>query len=241
MGAEPMAYRCAVARLTVIRHGESTANAVFARAAETGDPDLAVPERTDAEVPLSEPGLRQARAAGRWYALLGPEDRPAVVVCSPYLRAVQTWDAMAAAAREMDVEPVDALVDERLRDREMGALELMTWPAVREKAAPEAARRERAGEWFYRPPGGESLADVALRVRDFLDDLSGAAPGRHVLVVAHDAVVTAVRQVLAGIGAPPPDTTPVANASVSRWDGDGTRMRLARYGAVDHLEDLGSG
>lgn len=236
-----MTYHCGLARLTVIRHGQSTANVLFAEAEETGDPALAVPERTDAGVPLSRWGVRQARAVGRWFARLSPADRPEIVVCSPYLRAVQTWDAVAVTAREANVPAADALIDERLRDREMGALELMTGPAIRERAVDEAARRERVGEWFYRPPGGESLADVTVRVRDFLNEVRVPAAGRHVLLVTHDSVAAAVRRVLAGVGAPPPDPEPVRNASVSTWEGDGTRMRLSRFGAVDHLEGSGTG
>lgn len=227
---------CALGRLTVVRHGQSTANAVFARAVETGDSAVAVPEPCDAVVPLSAAGVAQARAAGRWLGRLPDADRPTLVVCSPYLRAVQTWEAMAAVARALGASPGEAHVDERLRDREMGVLELLTPPALRERAPEEAARRERVGDWHYRPPGGESLADVVLRVRDFLTEASAAAPpGTHLLLIAHDAVVLAVRQVLAGIGAPPPEPTAIPNASVSRWDGDGTRMRLVEFGAAGHL------
>ncbi|MBF6055102.1 hypothetical protein GO002_24995 [Streptomyces eurocidicus] len=60
------------------------------------------------------------RAAGRWLASLGPADRPDLAVSSPYLRALQSWDGMAARAREQGCTPPSALVDERLRDREMG-------------------------------------------------------------------------------------------------------------------------
>jgi broad specificity phosphatase PhoE len=209
---------------------------LFARAAETGDPALVVPEPTDAQVPLSDAGVRQARAAGAWLARLEPADRPDVVVCSPYRRAVATWDTMAATARETGAFPAAPLVDERLRDRETGVLELMTPAAVRATVPAEAARRERLGDWFYRPPGGESQADVALRVRDFLDELRGAAAGRHVLLVTHDTVAVAIRRILAGIGAPSADAAPVANASLSTWDGDGARMRMTGFGAVGHLD-----
>ncbi|MFI1095670.1 histidine phosphatase family protein [Streptomyces sp. NPDC020917] len=237
---EPLAYPCALRRLSVVRHGQSSANVVFARAAETGDPALSVPEPCDAVVPLSPLGVEQARAAGRWLGGLAAADRPDVVVCSPYLRAVQTWEAMAEAAGRTAPAPAPAgaLLDERLRDREMGVLELLTPAAMRERAPEEAARRLRVGDRSYRPPGGESSADVTLRVRDFLGELSGSAPPRaHVLLVAHDAVVLAVRQVLSGIGAPDPGPVEIPNASVSRWDGDGTRMRLAEFAAVGHLPE----
>ncbi|MFE0787108.1 histidine phosphatase family protein [Streptomyces mutabilis] len=47
-------------------------------------------------------------------------------------------------------------------------------------------RRELIGEWCYRPPGGEAFTDVVVRVGHFIHDLERAAPGRRVLVVAHD-------------------------------------------------------
>ncbi|GAA3737743.1 histidine phosphatase family protein [Streptomyces tremellae] len=238
-------------RLSVVRHGESVANAVFARAVATGDAGLVV-EGTDARVGLSERGVREARALGRWLAGAGAE-RPGLAVVSPYVRARQTWEAMAVAAGRAGAEVPAALVDERLRDREMGVLELLPPPAVAARAPEEAARRERLGEWFYRPPGGESLADVVLRVRDFLTELRADPPCAHVLLVAHDSVAVAVRQVLAGIGAPPAQDVPVPNASVSVWErapaggdfadggptggdpADGRRLRLVEFGGVRHL------
>jgi broad specificity phosphatase PhoE len=239
-------YGCGLARLTVVRHGQSTANEVFARAARTGDPDLAVGEAgeaIDARVPLSARGVRQAEALGRWLAGLGARERPDVVVCSPYARAVRTWEVMAAVAAVAGAAGVagvsygPALVDERLRDREMGALELMTPVAVRAYAPAQADRRERVGEWFYRPPGGESLADVTLRVRDFLTELGRGAAGRRVLLVAHDAVVPAVGRVLAGIGGALPAILPsqVPNASVSSWESEGAGLRPVVIGSTEHL------
>src|SRR4051794_29854014 len=215
MVTETLGYRCSLRRLTALRHGQSSANVVFARAVRTGDPSVAVPEPCDAVVPLSPLGVVQARAAGQWLGRLNGVDRPTVVVCSPYVRAVQMWEVMAGAAGKLGLVPARALLDERLRDREMGVLELMTPPALRTRAPEEADRRDRVGDWFHRPPGGESMADVTLRVRDFLTEVSVNAPGEHVLLVAHDAVVLAVRQVMAGIGGPPPDVVPVPNASIS--------------------------
>ncbi|MEW2547174.1 phosphoglycerate mutase family protein [Streptomyces sp. NPDC047002] len=227
-----------------MRHGESVANAVFARAVAAGDAGLVV-EGTDAQVGLTERGVREAGALGRWLAGAGAE-RPGLAVVSPYARALRTWEEMAGAAERAGAEVPAALVDERLRDRETGVLELLPPPAVAARAPEEAARRERLGDWFYRPPGGESLADVVLRVRDFLTELRAEPPCAHVLLVAHDSVAVAVRQVLAGIGAPPPADAPVPNASVSVWErdpgdgngdgaGDGGRLRLVEFGGVRHL------
>lgn len=229
----------------MVRHGRSTANVLYERAVETGDAGLVV-EGGDAEVPLAREGVRQAEALGRWLAGLAPEEQPGLVVASPYIRARQTWAVMADVAGAAGCPVPEALVDERIRDREMGVLELMPPPAVLAAAPEEAARRARLGEWFYRPPGGESLADVTLRVRDFLSELRDGAAGRHVLVVAHDGVVLAVRRALGGVGGigegggdlPVPDAAAVPNASVSRWDATpecGDRMRLVLLGDVGHL------
>lgn len=231
---EPIPFPCGLAQLTVVRHGQSTANVLFARAAETGDARASL-DCADARVPLSALGARQAGAVGRRLAGLAVAGRPDVVVCSPYRRALQTWDEMVRTARESGYAPPPAWVDERLRDRERGVLELLSPAAVRARTPEEAARAERAGAWWYRPPGGESLADVTLRVRDFLTELRDAAAGRRVMLVAHDAVVMAVRHVLAGLGSPVPDSPPVANASISRWDGDGRSLRLAEFGSTAHL------
>lgn len=214
--------------LTAVRHGQSTANVAFEEAERTGATGLLV-AGADADVPLSELGRAQAAALGARLAALAPE----VVVCSPYLRARQTWETAAATAAGHGWRPPPVRIDARLRDREMGVFELHPPAAIAHRAPHEAEQRARLGDWAYRPPGGESLADVASRVRDFVAEIGRAAPGRHVLVVAHDGVVLALRHVIAG--APVPDGLVMPNASVSRWAGDGRRLRLVTWGDTAHL------
>ncbi|MFF4713480.1 histidine phosphatase family protein [Streptomyces eurythermus] len=230
-----LAPPCALGALWAVRHGQSTANRAFALAERSGSTALPVPGR-DRDVPLSPLGLAQAHALGDWLARQPPATGPDLVVCSPFTRARQTWQAMADRARRDGAAPLPVLVDERLRDREMGVFELHPPAALRARAPEEAARRELLGEWWYRPPGGEALTDVAVRVGQFVGDLRWAAPSRRVLLVAHDAVVLALRHVLAGIGAPAPDRLPpVPNASVSSWLGDGRRLHPASWGDTAHL------
>ncbi|MFE7837907.1 histidine phosphatase family protein [Streptomyces sp. NPDC057474] len=242
---EGLALPYTLASLWAIRHGQSTANVAYAEAERTGSA-VPLPGR-GAEVPLSELGRGQAGALGDWLAGIarggdgeaGDSARsgPDLVVCSPYVRARQTWELMAGHPR---VVPPPLLVDERLRDREMGIFEMHPPGAQRARAPAETARRALVGDWFYRPPGGEALTDVVLRVRDFVTELDRAAPGRRVLLVAHDAIAVAVRLVCAGLGATSPGRLPpVPNASVSQWETDDEgRLRLARWGDTAHL-DLG--
>ncbi|GGK21119.1 hypothetical protein GCM10011583_61330 [Streptomyces camponoticapitis] len=149
----------------------------------------------DRDVPLSELGAAQSSLLGNWLAGQPPGREPDLVVCSPYLRAWQTWDVMADRAANLGKARLHALVDERLRDREMGVFELHPPAALHARSPEEAARREVLGEWCYRPPGGEAFTDVAVRVGQFVSDLGRAAPGRRVLIVAHDGVIIALRHV----------------------------------------------
>ncbi|MBE1597907.1 broad specificity phosphatase PhoE [Streptomyces stelliscabiei] len=225
----------------VVRHGQSTANVAYAEAERTGS-TVPLPGR-GGDVPLSELGRTQAGALGGWLAGIagtGGEEAPDggpgpdLVVCSPYVRARQTWEAMAGHPRAV---PPPLLVDERLRDRETGIFEMHPPDARRARAPEEAARWALVGDWFYRPPGGEALTDVVLRVRDFVGELDRVAPGRRVLLIAHDAIAVAVRLVCAGLGAACPDgLPPVPNASVSQWESDGGRLRLTRWGDTAHLD-----
>ncbi|UED86687.1 histidine phosphatase family protein [Streptomyces profundus] len=231
MGDGVLPGRFRLAELVAVRHGESVSNVVFAEAAREGRADERLAYR-DAAVELTPRGVAQAEALGARLAGWPAQRRPEWVLCSPYTRARQTWDVVA---RGLDAPP-PVVVDERLRDREMGVFELLTPLAIERRAPEEAARRAKVGEWFYRPPGGESFADVTLRVRDLLREVSEAVPGSRVLVVAHDAVVVALARAVAGLGVEPrPEARPVPNASLTRWTGDGTRLRLAEFGDAAHL------
>lgn len=226
--AGALGARLALGGVDVVRHGQSTANAAFA----AGDPVGG----SDADVGLSELGVHQADLAGRWFA--GLRHGPDLVVCSTYRRAGDTWAGMAHTAAALGAVLPPVVADERLRDREMGVFELLPPAALLARDPAEAERRARLGDWAYRPPGGESVSDVALRVRDFLHELDRTLPGGRVLLVAHDAVVAAVRFVAEGVGAvPPAGVPPVPNASVSRWSGDGRRLRLVRWADTAHLAE----
>ncbi|MFJ6212931.1 histidine phosphatase family protein [Streptomyces sp. NPDC092296] len=204
------------AALLAVRHGESTANAAFAVAEASGATEVPISCR-DADIPLTPLGHRQAAALAGRLAALPPERRPQSIWCSPYDRARQTAQPVAAALGGLPVR-----IDERLRDRELGVLEMLTSAAILARHPDEAARRRRLGELYYRPPGGESWADVALRLRSVLADLAEREGGRRVLLVCHDVVVLMLRQVLEGLDeaallAVHAAEGPVRNASLSEW------------------------
>src|SRR6478609_2650117 len=171
----------AVTQLWLVRHGESVANIAASRAEHEGLERIPIDIR-DADVPLSAAGREQAEALRTWWEA----NSAAIDACwvSPYRRARETLEI----ARADDDGPVGAIVDERLRDRELGILDLLTRRGVEALHPEEADRRRHLGKFYHRPPGGESWADVALRLRSFLRDELPARDGGG-LVVAHDAVV----------------------------------------------------
>src|SRR3546814_12403268 len=84
---------------------------------------------------------------------------------SPYRRARQT---LAIALGEYAAV---VGVDERIRDRELGVLDRLTTNGVERLYPEEAERRRHLGKYYHRPPGGESWAAAALRLRSSLGDL----------------------------------------------------------------------
>ncbi|WP_238402698.1 histidine phosphatase family protein [Cellulomonas sp. H30R-01] len=179
-----------VTELVLVRHGESVGN-VAASAAQRAGQEVIDLDTRDADTPLSALGAEQATALGGWLADASGASGPDVVWVSPYVRAVQTATiALEVAGLDLPVHQ-----DERLRDRELGILDLLTSTGVDARFPAEAARRRHLGKFFYRPPGGESWADLTLRVRSFLTDLDRWEADHRVLVVAHDAVLMTVRYV----------------------------------------------
>ncbi|MCU1501986.1 MAG: histidine phosphatase family protein [Ilumatobacteraceae bacterium] len=175
--------------LWLLRHGQSQGNVIRDAARHSDLETLAIPDR-DMDVPLSDLGREQAAAFGAWLATC--TDVPDVVVSSPYLRAVQTAEiVLETAGREMKVHQ-----DERLRERELGILDLLTSRGVEMRFPGEAQRRHRLGKFYHRPPGGESWVDVALRLRSVRDSLGREHAGRRVLLVTHEVVILMMRYLL---------------------------------------------
>jgi len=221
--------------LNLTRHGESTGNVAYGAAMGTEAEEYDIPER-DADVPLTPTGREQAKRLGLWLAGLAPEERPTLAVASPYQRTLDTARiALAEAGYEVELE-----VDERLRDREQGILQGLTWRGVLRRHPEEAARMRHLGKFYYRPPGGESWADLALRLRSFYRDLDMNAPGGRALVVTHDAIVVMTRYLVERLSEKEImaiEKAPVANASLTRWSNDGARLRPVTYNDRAHLLD----
>jgi broad specificity phosphatase PhoE len=228
----------AVSELLLIRHGESQGNVAAAEAHASGAHEIDVPAR-DADIDLSDRGRQQATAAGAAVAAMVEATLPQVVAVSPYVRARETA-RLACAEAGLDLP---ARIDERLRDRELGVLDRLTFAGVEARYPEEAERRRWQGKFYHRPAGGESWADVALRLRAWLADADREFPAGRLLVVSHDIVIALLRYVCEGLDEAEvlemAHSTPVRNASLSRLVREvyGS-WTVASYDEVSHLHDL---
>jgi probable phosphoglycerate mutase len=224
-----------VAELVLIRHGQSTSNVAFPRADADGLLESGLTGR-DADVELTELGARQAEAIGRWLGTLPPDRLPQVVITSPYVRAKETWRIAAESSGRDLPAPT---TDDRLVDRLLGDLEMLTRAAIAKRFPDEPGRLTAAGEYYYRPPGGETFGDIAERLTSFLTDLNRDHAGERVAVVAHDSIVLTMRAVIEQLDwnavAEVAAKGPVRNASITRFDGTSGRLVLDGYNTVEHL------
>ncbi len=183
--------------LWVVRHGQSSGNVARDAAEAAGLADITIAER-DVDVPLSPLGERQSDALGRWFVELPPDQRPTVLLASPYLRARQTAERVRAAiaAGGGDGTAPEMTLDERLREKEFGILDRLTRNGIRAKYPDLAAQRGHVGKFYFRPPGGESWCDVILRLRSFIEMVTREHRRERVLLVAHQVIVNCLRYLL---------------------------------------------
>lgn len=161
--------------LLLVRHGDTPLSG--RRYSGRGDPEL------------TEHGVAQARAVAH---RLSKVDGIAAVVSSPLRRAGATAAAVAEATG------AELVVDDGLVETDFGRWDWLTFAEARERWPAEHAA------WLAdpaaAPPGGESVIQVARRVRRVRDRLLAAYPGRTVAVVSH---VTPIKLLLcSALGAP---------------------------------------
>jgi probable phosphoglycerate mutase len=119
------------------------------------------------DIPLNALGRRQAARSGELLANLlaigGATPQQFAFTASPLSRARETMEIMRA---ELGVPPQDYTVDVRLRS--------------------VLATRER-DKWNFQPPGGESYAQLLVRVREWHDGMTGDT-----IIAAHGGVARAL-------------------------------------------------
>lgn len=176
--------------ILLVRHGQSEANVVgelFLGGDRSGQEALLAARRHDGHVRLTDLGRTQAKAVGQWVREeVGPLDR---YFSSQYIRTRET-------AAEMDLPKAQWTLDLMIRERDQGVNDSRgTAGAYTDEEWTEKERRERS-KMYWSPAAGESVADVCVRVRQFLNMLQVVASGMRVIVVCHHQVINAFRILL---------------------------------------------
>ena len=177
----------------LVRHGQSAGN-VARDAAEAAKGLLIDIAERDVDVPLSPLGCEQAESLGQWFGSLPEDQRPNVVLHSPYVRAAET--ARIIVERLGGGEASTVRVDERLREKEFGILDRLTTHGIAHKYPELHEQRHHVGKFYFRPPGGESWCDVILRLRSVLDTITREYNHERVLIVGHQVTVNCFRYLL---------------------------------------------
>ncbi|MGH8810342.1 MAG: histidine phosphatase family protein, partial [Noviherbaspirillum sp.] len=181
-------------QLWIVRHGQSAGNIARDAAEATGLPMIDIATR-DIDTPLSPLGERQAHALGDWFGRMRPEERPNVILCSPYVRARNSAQIVLEAAGIATGEATQ-VADERLREMESGILDGLTRHGIVQKYPELYAQRAQLGKFYFRPPGGESWCDVILRLRSLLDTICCEYRRERVLIISHQVIVNCFRYLL---------------------------------------------
>ncbi len=254
---EPLVPAGLDASLVLVRHGET---------------EYIVEGRFQgrAQTPLTATGRRQVELAGARLAerspavglapLPIPPAEPAEIVHSPLLRTTQTATAVAAAFADAGRDVPSLRPDEGLAEIGQGEWEGLLGTEVERRWGDVLSgwRRDAASAWA---PGGESIGDVAARLRPALRSILerlavGRAPGRldrpsvagyaaplavdqpWTILVGHDGVFKVALLALLGLT---PDSFwrfPFVLGGITIVEIRGGRAVLRAHNLADHLAPL---
>eukprot|EP01111_Echinosteliopsis_oligospora_P002061 TRINITY_DN13016_c0_g1_i1.p1 TRINITY_DN13016_c0_g1~~TRINITY_DN13016_c0_g1_i1.p1 ORF type:complete len:370 (+),score=97.41 TRINITY_DN13016_c0_g1_i1:30-1112(+) len=172
--------------LILVRHGQSEGNLAQARS-KAGDMSSYTPEfrkKHSSAYRLTDKGRAQATSAGEWIKK-NMDTRFDRYYTSEYVRAMET----AALLELPDGKWYTEIV---LRERDKGHLDNVSWTEKNERFSDEMALRKR-DSFFWAPPGGESIAQVCVRVDHTFNTLRRECSNKRVIIVCHGEVMWAFR------------------------------------------------
>lgn len=170
----------------LVRHGESEGNIANSRSRQGDDTDFDEKflKRHSSKFRLTDKGRKQAQIAGLWIKEnIGTDFFR--YYASEYIRAMET-------AALLNLPGAKWYVDFYLRERNWGALDLMTDHDRRLHFAKDLERRE-IDSFYWTPPRGESMADLCRRLDRVLGTMHRECADKKVIIVCHGEVMWAIR------------------------------------------------
>jgi broad specificity phosphatase PhoE len=176
--------------LFIVRHGQSEGNLQRRKFEEAGDESFFSEEFLglhESQYELTPLGVEQAKQAGDWFRKnnLIIFDR---LLVSGNDRALQT-------AAHLDLPEAKWMIDFNLRERDEGLFNVIT-PAKMDTDYSDQKKFCDTQPFLYRPPQGESLADVCERIKIVLDTLARECDGKDVIIVCHGHVMRVFKMIL---------------------------------------------
>lgn len=199
-------------KIIIQRHGQSVGNACGVYLGHT-------------DLPLTSKGREQARLCAEY---LRDEDID-TVYSSDLKRAYQT------ALPHAELRGLKVKVSEKLRELHVGDWEGMLVSEIEEQYGEEFTVRRTYRGFAY--PGGESLYDAYIRMRDELLRIAAENEGKTILVVSHSAAIRTLWYYLSGYT----DENMLlhvpfmVNSSYSVLSYDNGVLTPCEYGVTSHL------
>lgn len=137
--------------------------------------------------PLNKEGRAQIKSLADGFA----DKEPQIIFSSPLKRALKSADILN---KDLDLE---IIVDDRIKEISFGEWEGETYDEIVKKY-PEAFEWWKKDMANFRPEGGESLAELQARVREFFEEIK-ERPEDVIAVVAHGGVIRAFMVELMGV------------------------------------------
>ena len=176
-----------------LRHGRAESNQAQERSQQQGDHSLYTEtfrKRHTSAHRLLPRGIQQAVSAGQWLKQQKLVFQRAYV--SDYVRAMET-------AGHLNLENVRWVINTSLREREAGLLDPLAEHERQERFA-EYIQQATRSPFHWRPPAGESIADVVNRLRaDLFQELKTLPEPGAILLVTHGRTMRALRAIVEDI------------------------------------------
>ncbi len=164
-----------VRQIFFIRHGETEMNAQLRC-------------QGSIDIPLDDEGREQMARAGKFFKTV----QYSTVFSSPLIRAKQSAEIVTSGSG-LDVKTL-----EWIAELNHGKVEGMNTTEI-EESYPGLMDRWRYEPHTVRFPDGESLAEVALRVKNGLTELTAARTDGNVLLVTHQVISGVARCIILGL------------------------------------------
>lgn len=194
----------------LIRHGETTANLSDTVGGSTDDP-------------LTETGHEQARRVGEHLKANGCT--PTAIYVSPLQRARDTAAYIAATLMHTP-ETIDHLTEWHVGD----------WEGIKYSEIPnqEGFSMSAMFDPAFRPPDGESLGEVQMRMMKTIRDLATRHPGEQVVIVSHGTALALALSEMVDQSMASWVNYRLANCSISEVI-FGEEPKLLYFNAIEHL------